>query len=92
MMGVGYKGKKAMANFDPDVTQEPRASDWGLSRAKDWKLILCMRPRTCFLTGKQLWGSRCYKGIRVITGPGEPVIEDYFIEKFEFMKWQLTRT
>ena len=21
MMGVGYKGKKAMANFDPEVTQ-----------------------------------------------------------------------
>ena len=92
MMGVGYKGKKAMANFDPEVTQSPREDDWGLRRARDWKLILCMKPRTCFLTGKQLWGSRCYKGTRVIDGPGTPVIEDYFIEKFEFMKWQLTRT
>ena len=91
-MGVGYKGKKAMANFDPEVTQEPRASDWGLSRVRDWKLTLCFRPKTCFLTGKQLFGKRCYKGTRVITGPGEPVIEHYFIEKFEFMKWQLTRT
>jgi hypothetical protein len=90
MMGVGYKGKRAMANidFEPDA----REDDWGLQRARDWKLILCMKPRTCFLTGKQLWGSRCYKGTRVITGPGDPVIEDYFIEKFEFMKWQLTRT
>jgi hypothetical protein len=93
-MGTGYYGKKAMAQsrWDEEVTQEPRENDWGLNRARHWKLVLCMRPRTCFLTGKQLWGSRCYKGTRVITGPGEPVIEDYYIEKFQFIKWQLTRT
>jgi hypothetical protein len=95
MMGAGYYGKKAMAQgrWDDEVTQGPRmADDWGLSRARGWKLVLCILPKTCFLTGKNLWGKRCYKGTRIITGPGEPVIEDYYIEKFEFIKWQLTRT
>jgi hypothetical protein len=76
-----------------DTVGSPPSEDHGLQRATGWKLKLCWtRPRTCFLTGKQLFGKRCYKGTRVITGPGEPVIEHYFIEKFEFMKWQLTRT
>ena len=91
MMGVGYKGKKAMAMSD-EVQQSPREEDWGLQKANGWVLKRCWRPQTCFLTGKQLWGKRAYYGVRMITGPGEPVIENYYIDKFEFIKWQLTRT
>ena len=83
----GYASKKAMG-----LSRIDHEGLWGLSRARDWRLILCILPKTCHLTGKKLWGKRCYKGTRVITGPGDPVIEDYYIEKFEFMKWQLTRT
>ena len=71
-----------------------RMSDevYSLSRARDWKLKLCWVPKKCFLSGKNLWGKKAYHGVRVITGPGTPVIEDYWLEKFEFTKWQLTRT
>lgn len=73
-----------------DVSQSPPSDDWGLSRARGWKLKLCWtRPRTCFLTGKPLWGKQAYHGVRTITGPGEPVYEDYWIEKNEFMLWNL---
>lgn len=76
---------------DLGVSQSPREEDWGLNRVTDWKYKLCWRPQTCFLTGKQLWGSRAYHGTRIITGPGEPVIDDYWVEKNEFLIWRLTK-
>jgi hypothetical protein len=88
MMGVGYKGKKAMAN-DFEVTQSPRTDDWGLNKVVDWKLTRCWFPRECFLTGQNLWGKRAYHGTRMITGPGEPVIDHYYVERDEFILWRL---
>jgi hypothetical protein len=85
MTGFQSKRKMGLSKMGDEIR-------WGLSRANNWKLVLCILPKNCFLTGKKLWGKRCYKGTRIITGPGDPVIEEYYIEKFEFMKWQLTRT
>ena len=92
MAGFQSKRKMGLSRMGDEVTQSPQSEDWGLSRANNWKLQLCWLPKTCFLTGKKLWGRRCYKGTRIISGPGTPVIEDYYVEKFEFVKWQLTRT
>ena len=69
------------------VTRE----DWGLSRAIHWRLHFCLWPRKCFLTEKTLWLERCYTGSRMITGPGEPIFIDYYIDKFEFLTWQLKK-
>jgi hypothetical protein len=49
-------------------------------------------PRTCFLTGKPLWGKRAYRGIRWISGPGESIEEIFWVEKHEFIIWNLKRT
>jgi hypothetical protein len=75
--------------MDALTDQEPRGQDWGLNRAKLWELKICWRPQTCFLTGKQLWGKTAYKGTRWIHGPGEPVEEYYWVEKNEFIVWNL---
>jgi len=78
--------------LDSTVTQAPRTEDWGLNRARGWKLKLCWTsPQTCFLTGKQLWGRQAYHGVRMIDGPGDPVINSYWIEKNEFIIWQLKK-
>lgn len=75
---------------DTFVSQSPPAEDIGLNRATGWKLKLCWtRPRNCFLTGKQLFGKRAYHGVRIITGPGEPIYVDYWIERSEFLIWNL---
>jgi hypothetical protein len=71
------------------VGQSPPNEDYGLRRATGWKLVLCWTPKTCFLSGKRLWGTQCYKGTRVLTGPGDPIIEDYYIDKTEFLIWNL---
>ena len=70
----------------------PPSEDWGLQKAQYWKLKLCWTPKNCFLSNKPLWGKRAYHGERWITGPGEPVVEHYWIDKNEFMIWNLTRT
>ena len=81
-----------MGIMDPmSVTQSPPSEDWGLSRIFDWHLHLCVWPRKCFLTDRKLWLEQCYKGTRMITGPGEPVFIDYYIDKHEFLLWQLKR-
>ena len=81
MMGTSY---------DPGVSQSPLSEDHGLNRATGWKLKLCWtRPHNCFLTGKSVWGRRAYHGVRVIHGPGEPVYEDYWIDRDEFLIWRL---
>lgn len=83
---TGFRSKRNMSLFK--MSDE---AHWGLDRIKDWKLILCILPKTCALSGKKLWGRRCYKGTRVITGPDHSTQDDYFyIEQHEFMIWLLT--
>lgn len=67
----------------------PKSQDWGLNRAVSWRMKFCWFPHYCFLSGKSLWGKSAYHGINIITGPGDPVQEDYWIEKDEFLIWNL---
>ena len=73
-------------------TQSPPSENWGLNhRGVKWHLHFCWLPSKCFLTDKNIWLKKCYKGTRMITGPGEPVSVDYYIDKHEFLLWQLKR-
>lgn len=69
----------------------PPEEDYGLTRVKWWDLKICWLPRRCFLTGQSLWGRLAYRGIRYIHGPGEPVQDIYWIEKHEFLLWNLRK-
>jgi len=75
--------------MDNTVMQPPRCDDWGLNRVADWKLTRCWFPRECFLTGNRLWGTHAYHGTRLITGPGEPIVDHYWVGKDEFILWKL---
>lgn len=72
-----------------DTTGSPPSQDWGLQRATGWRLRRCLGLKTCYLSGKSLWFKRAYHGERWITGPGEPVYVDYWVERDEFIKWNL---
>ena len=67
----------------------PKDSD--MKRAQTWDIKLCLWPRKCFLTGKRLWMKYAYKGTRIITGPGDPVVYEYWVERSEFIFWNLRR-
>lgn len=51
----------------------------------NWKIKRSLLPRKCRLSGKKLWMKQCMYGTRVITGPGDPVIEHYWVDQQEFM-------
>ena len=76
---------------DTTAMQSPPSEDWGLNRAQYWDLKLCWRPQKCYLTGKSLWGKYAYYGENWITGLVEPVVNQYWIEKTEYIIWQLKR-
>ena len=49
-----------------------------------WQLKFVWWPRRCDLSDKRIWLKRAYRGIRVITGPGEPVYEYRWLTKESF--------
>ena len=77
--------------LDGYVAQPPREEDWGLNKVNNWVYKFCWKPQECFLTGKSIWGKRAYYGTRIITGPGEPVYDEYWIDRDNFLLWQLTK-
>ena len=87
---TGFQSKRNMA-IESMVDQEPRSQNWGLNRIRNWKLHFCLWPRTCFLTRKRLWLTKCYTGMRLISGPGNPIEDIYYIDKNEFIIWNLMK-
>ncbi len=75
--------------MDSFVQQSPPSEDWGLRRATGWKIKMCWAPKKCFLTGKQLWGKQAYYGENWITGPGDPHVNEYWIDKNTFILWKI---
>lgn len=54
-------------------------------RCLGWQLKFCLFPRRCFYTGKYLWFKMAYKGTAMLTGPGEPLFEDRWCDRKEFL-------
>lgn len=48
-------------------------------------------PQTCHLSGKRIWLKKGYCLYRLITGPGDAIIETRWHEKHEHLIWKLTR-
>ncbi len=75
-----------------DVQQASLNQNWNLSNTTNWSLKLCWRPKKCFLSGKQLWGKYAYQGIQIVSRPRcEPVKNIFWIEKNEFIFWNLRK-
>jgi hypothetical protein len=81
----------SLSPMSDEVQCSPPEEDCGLNKVKHWRLKLCWLRQTCFLTDKQLWGRQAYYGVRIITGLGTPVYDHYWIERNEFLVWQLKR-
>lgn len=55
----------------------------------NWKFTLCLWPRKSSMSNTSLWGKHAYKGVLMITGPGEPVFITHWITKEEFLMARL---
>ena len=54
-----------------------------------WDYKFVWWPRTCELSGKRMWLIHAYRGLRVITGPGEPVFTYFWHDAKEHLIWKL---
>jgi hypothetical protein len=54
-----------------------------------WERTFVLWPRVCYQSGKLIWFEYAYKGTRVITGPGEPVILFRWVDRKEYVFAQL---
>jgi hypothetical protein len=77
--------------LDSQFNNAARQQHWELSRSVGWKLKFCIFPQKCFLTGKLLWLRRAYNGGSLIVGPGGAFLNNYWLDKNEFLIWNLTR-
>lgn len=50
-----------------------------------WYEKFAVFPKTCTVTGKQIWFRKGMKGVRMITGPGDPVFIYQWIDKKQFL-------
>jgi uncharacterized cupin superfamily protein len=57
-------------------------------RTADWDKIISIVPRRCYISNRWILG-RHYRGIRLITGPGEPVVLTYWHHREEHLIWLL---
>lgn len=54
-------------------------------RVSETKLKFTLLPRRSDENGKYIWLKNAYRFRRIITGPGDPVIEDRWLTKEEAM-------
>ena len=67
-----------MSGFDPGVQMYDPFND----RAH-FTYVFCARPRKCYNTGRWMFMTTAMRGRRIITGPGEPIIEDRWYHRHE---------
>jgi hypothetical protein len=63
----------------------PSTSQWMFKLRRVGKQSkISLRPRRCYISGKQLWMKRCIVVTSLVTGPGEPLLEDFWCDTKEF--------
>jgi hypothetical protein len=67
-----------------DMGYQPLFSQREFFKKADWQLKFALWPTKCYLSNKKIWLKRAYRGVRVITGPGDPVYEYKWLTKESF--------
>lgn len=76
-MGTGYKGNHTMVSAGDVQSYDPF---WDRATPE---LKFCFVPHECCETKKILWMVDAYRYRRIITGPGDPIVEDRWVSKDE---------
>jgi len=73
-----------MMQFSYEQLMEPY-----IKRVQDWQLKFAVVPHRCAVSGQQIWLESAYRGTRIVTGPGTPIVEHFWINRSEFVIWRL---
>jgi hypothetical protein len=57
----------------------------------DWQLRFALLPHRSAASQQRIWFRPAYRGRRMLHGPGEPVIIDYWLTPEEFVVYQLKK-
>jgi hypothetical protein len=60
-----------------------------IKRVQDWQLKFAVVPHRCAVSGQRIWLELAYRGTRIVTGPGTPIVEHFWINRNEFVIWRL---
>ena len=74
MMGAGYTAKRR-ANIAGGILDDYFESDEYFNSRAVFHYKYSVIPRRCYITRRWIWGI-AVRGRRVITGPGDPIIQD----------------
>jgi hypothetical protein len=83
MLTVGNKTVRYYYDLLTEMTYDPF-----YDRAA-WELSFAWFPHRCEITNRLIWLTRAYQGTRIITGPGEPVVEQRWHNKHQHLLWCL---
>lgn len=61
------------------------------SKHLGWEKKFCFLPKRSAESGKLLWLTFAMRGVKLITGPGEPVMITYWQGQEEHLMWKLKR-
>lgn len=86
MPGYASKKKMGLSRMSDEASYDPF---WYRATAE---LKVSYFPRKCYFSKKLLFMTQAYKLTRIITGPGEPVVEDRWLSKEEFIVQKLKGT
>lgn len=54
-----------------------------------WEKRFCWWPKRCSIGNRLIWLEYAYRGMKVITGPGDPVFLYWWHSKHEHLLWKL---
>lgn len=65
------------------MTRKIRWDDF--RRRATWRYRFCWWPQRCFVSNRSIWLKRAVQGQVVWTGPGDPILEQHWLDKDEYI-------
>jgi hypothetical protein len=63
--------------------------EYALDCVSNWALKFAWVPHRCCKSERLIWLEHAYQGTRIITGPGTPITETFWLNKADFVIWKL---
>ena len=64
-------------------------ANWFYRNCVGWQLKFAWLPKQCLISGRRVWLEFAYRGTSILTGPGEPIIEQGWHSKAEHLIYKL---
>lgn len=71
------------------MIDQESSDNFFMKRIKTWKVTFAFFPKKCAVSDKKIFLKYAYKGTYMLTGPGDPIFINYWVDKTEFLLWNL---